>query len=115
MQKGEIFILYFYLSWLKGKPNALHLTLTHFCIRPASDVAISGLGWISVEPIRRTRGSELRNLDDSEHEIRLCVSVPKPVEVFLRPTLPIGTSGAEWYQYRELTDKEEEGRPKWYF
>ncbi|ESQ45831.1 hypothetical protein EUTSA_v10010252mg [Eutrema salsugineum] len=83
--------------------------------RPASDVAISGLGWISIEPIRRTRDTEPRNLSDAEHEIRVCVSVPKPVEVFIRPTLPIGTSGAEWYQYRDLTDKEEEVRPKWYF
>ncbi|XP_010503345.1 PREDICTED: NO-associated protein 1, chloroplastic/mitochondrial [Camelina sativa] len=83
--------------------------------RPASDVAISGLGWISIEPIRRTRGTEPRDLNDSEHQIRLCVSVPKPVEVFLRPTLPIGASGAEWYQYRDLTDEEEEVRPKWHF
>lgn len=100
---------------LFGKTNDPHLTLTHFLIRPASDVAISGLGWISIEPIRRTRGTEPRELNEAEHEIRLCVSVPKPVEVFLRPTLPIGTSGTEWYQYRELTDKEEEVRPKWYF
>jgi nitric-oxide synthase len=83
--------------------------------RPASDVAISGLGWISIEPIRKTRGTEPRDLNEAEHEIHICVSVPKPVEVFLRPTLPIGTSGTEWYQYRELTDKEEEVRPKWYF
>ncbi|CAN6984809.1 unnamed protein product [Brassica oleracea var. botrytis] len=83
--------------------------------RPASDVAISGLGWISIEPIRRVRDSEPRDLEDAEHEIRVCVSVPKPVEVFIRPTLPIGISGAEWYQYRDLSDKEEEVRPKWYF
>ncbi|KAF2615978.1 hypothetical protein F2Q70_00012453 [Brassica cretica] len=83
--------------------------------RPASDVAISGLGWISIEPIRRVRDSEPRDLEEAEHEIRVCVSVPKPVEVFIRPTLPIGTSGAEWYQYRDLSDKEEEVRPKWYF
>ncbi|CAD5325117.1 unnamed protein product [Arabidopsis thaliana] len=83
--------------------------------RPASDVAISGLGWISIEPIRKTRGTEPRDLNEAEHEIHICVSVPKPVEVFLRPTLPIGPSGTEWYQYRELTDKEEEVRPKWYF
>lgn len=84
--------------------------------RPASDVAISGLGWISIEPIRRSKDSEPpRDLQEAEHEIRVCVSVPKPVEVFIRPTLPIGTSGAEWYQYRDLSDKEEELRPKWYF
>jgi len=78
-------------------------------------VAISGLGWISIEPIRRVRDSEPRDLEDAEHEIRVCVSVPKPVEVFIRPTLPIGISGAEWYQYRDLSDQEEEVRPKWYF
>ncbi|XP_010547825.1 PREDICTED: NO-associated protein 1, chloroplastic/mitochondrial [Tarenaya hassleriana] len=83
--------------------------------RPASDVAISGLGWISIEPIRRTTGSEPRHLEDEEREICLAISVPKPVEVFVRPPLPVGTAGAGWYQYRELTDKEEETRPRWYF
>jgi nitric-oxide synthase len=45
----------------------------------------------------------------------LAVHVPKPVEIFVRPPIPVGKAGAEWYQYRELTDREQETRPKWYF
>ncbi|KAK4570900.1 hypothetical protein RGQ29_029672 [Quercus rubra] len=87
--------------------------------RPACDVAISGLGWISIEPVSRSirqsdSDSDL-NLKEKARELHLTVHVPKPVEVFVRPPLPVGKVGAEWYQYRELTDKEEEVRPKWFF
>ncbi|XP_075647691.1 NO-associated protein 1, chloroplastic/mitochondrial [Castanea sativa] len=87
--------------------------------RPACDVAVSGLGWISIEPVSRSirqsdSDSDL-NLKDKAGELHLTVHVPKPVEVFVRPPLPVGKVGAEWYQYRELTDKEEEVRPKWFF
>ena len=82
-------------------------------------MAISGLGWISIEPVSRSirqsdSDSDL-NLKDKAGELHLAVHVPKPVEVFVRPPLPVGKVGAEWYQYRELTDKEEEVRPKWFF
>lgn len=84
--------------------------------RPACDVAISGLGWISVEPKSKLLS---RSDSDSEEtaggELHLAVHVPKPVEIFVRPPMPVGKSGAGWYQYRELTDKEDEDRPKWYF
>ncbi|KAJ6415391.1 hypothetical protein OIU84_004230 [Salix udensis] len=83
--------------------------------RPASDVAISGLGWIAVEPASKPRGQSDINLDETINELHLAVHVPKPVEVFLRPPLPVGKAGAEWYQYRELSEKEEELRPKWHF
>ncbi|KAK7832332.1 no-associated protein 1 [Quercus suber] len=87
--------------------------------RPACDVAISGLGWISIEPVSRSirqsdSDSDL-NLKDKAGELHLTVHVPKPVEVFVRPPLPVGKAGTDWYQYRELTDKEEEVRPKWFF
>ncbi|KAH9678435.1 NO-associated protein 1 [Citrus sinensis] len=83
--------------------------------RPASDVAISGLGWISVEPVRRSiRNSDI-NLESTSGELHLAVHVPKPVEVFVRNPMPVGKAGAEWYQYRELTETELEVRPKWYF
>ncbi|KAL6321864.1 hypothetical protein AAG906_035568 [Vitis piasezkii] len=39
----------------------------------------------------------------------------KPVEIFVRPPIPVGKGGGEWYQYRELTEKEVEVRPQWYF
>nr|XP_043615104.1 NO-associated protein 1, chloroplastic/mitochondrial [Erigeron canadensis] len=82
--------------------------------RPACDVAISGLGWITVEPV----GLNLKEPDSNfveAMEIALDVHVPKPVEIFVRPPLPVGKVGGEWYQYRDLTEKEEETRPKWYF
>lgn len=74
-------------------------------------MAISGLGWISVEPISESG----LGTDESLDELQLSVSVPKPVQLFVRTPLPVGKAGAEWYQYRELTEEEEETRPKWYF
>ncbi|XP_075513230.1 LOW QUALITY PROTEIN: putative nitric oxide synthase [Primulina tabacum] len=83
--------------------------------RPACDVAISGLGWMSVEPFSQF----LKSSDPSEVEesgvITLKIHLPKPVEIFVRPPLPVGNAGGEWYQYNDLTEKEEEVRPKWYF
>lgn len=84
--------------------------------RPACDVAISGLGWIAIEPIGRSYGVLNSDLEESERkELILEVHVPKPVEIFVRSPLPVGKNGSEWYQYRELTEKEQEVRPKWYF
>lgn len=84
--------------------------------RPACDVSISGLGWITVEPVSQTLKEATSNLVEEEAmEISLDVHVPKPVEIFVRPPLPVGKLGGEWYQYRDLTEKEEETRPKWYF
>lgn len=83
--------------------------------RPASDVAISGLGWIAVEPVSKSLRRSDINLEETIKELHLAVHVPKPVEVFVRPPLPVGKAGAEWYQYRELTEKEEELRPKWHY
>ncbi|XP_062000071.1 putative nitric oxide synthase [Rosa rugosa] len=83
--------------------------------RPACDVAISGLGWISIEPICRLLRSSDSNSEKTAGELHLAVHVPKPVEIFVRSPIPVGKSGAEWYQYRELTEKEEEERPKWHY
>lgn len=78
-------------------------------------MAISGLGWIAVEPISRSPGVCDSNLEEADRELLLVVHVPKPVEIFVRPPLPVGKSGEEWYQYREFTEKELEVRPKWHF
>lgn len=78
-------------------------------------MAISGLGWISIEPICRLLRSSDSNLEKTAGELHLDVHVPKPVEIFVRSPIPVGKSGAEWYQYRELTEKEEEDRPKWHY
>lgn len=80
--------------------------------RPACDVAISGLGWITVEPFGP---SPVSDGGETGGEIVLAVHVPKPVEVFVRPPLPVGAAGGKWYEYRELTELEQEVRPKWYF
>ncbi|KAL1136314.1 hypothetical protein V6Z11_A12G231700 [Gossypium hirsutum] len=80
--------------------------------RPASDVAISGLGWITVEPRRESLGISESNFSETTKQLDIVVHVPKPVEIFVRPSIPVGKAGAEWYQYRELTEKEEEIRPK---
>lgn len=78
-------------------------------------MAISGLGWITIEPRRKSLGISDDSFAETVEELHLAVHVPKPVEIFVRSPIPVGKSGAEWYQYRELTEKEEEIRPKWYF
>ncbi|WCJ36469.1 P-loop containing nucleoside triphosphate hydrolases superfamily protein [Euphorbia peplus] len=83
--------------------------------RHASDVAISGLGWISVIPVSKSAKKEVLSLEETDKELQLAVHVPKPVEIFVRAPLPVGKAGSESYQYRELTEKEEELRPKWHF
>lgn len=83
--------------------------------RPACDVAISGLGWITLEPNNKMSSNSDSSPEETAGEIHLVVHVPRPVEIFVRPPLPVGKSGADWYQYRELTEKEEEARPKWHF
>ncbi|KAL8539577.1 hypothetical protein ACS0TY_001257 [Phlomoides rotata] len=87
----------------------------HDVERPACDVAISGLGWISIEPYSQFCKSSDSSGVEGGGEIGLVVHVPKPVEIFTRPPLPVGSAGGEWYQYRELTEMEVEVRPKWYF
>ncbi|CAA2987770.1 nitric oxide synthase [Olea europaea subsp. europaea] len=83
--------------------------------KPACDVAISGLGWISVEPVDQFLRTSYSSEGETVEELSLLVHVPKPVEIFVRPPLPVGKAGGEWYQYRELTEKEMDLRPKWYF
>lgn len=78
-------------------------------------MAISGLGWITIDPIPRSLRKSSINLEEVSKELHLAVHVPKPVEVFVRSPIPVGKAGAEWYQYRDLTDKEQEERPKWYY
>ena len=85
--------------------------------RPACDIAISGLGWISVEPSGVPSNGPDDNIEE-EHdggELHLVVHVPKPVEVFVRPPLPVGKAASQWYRYQELTEEEEELRPKWHY
>lgn len=88
-----------------------------YTCRPVCDVAISGLGWICVEPVNSEllRRSNLGGKPSAAGVLVMAVSVPKPVEIFIRSPMPVGKDGGEWYEFRELTEKEEEERPKWYF
>ncbi|CAA0836701.1 NO-associated protein 1-chloroplastic/mitochondrial [Striga hermonthica] len=102
-------------SWM-GLETKRELQLRYNNIeRPACDVAISGLGWISVEPFSQPCKSSEPRSEEISGEIALTVHVPKPVEIFIRPPLPVGGAGGQWYQYRELTEIEQETRPKWFF
>ncbi|CAL4890556.1 unnamed protein product [Urochloa decumbens] len=85
--------------------------------RPACDIAISGLGWISVEPSGVPSNSPDDNIEEEydDGELHLMVHVPKPVEVFVRPPLPVGKAASQWYHYQDLTEEEEELRPKWHY
>ncbi|XP_061353427.1 NO-associated protein 1, chloroplastic/mitochondrial [Gastrolobium bilobum] len=83
--------------------------------RPACDIAISGLGWFTVEPVGRSFKISQPKPIETAGELLLAVHVPGPVEIFVRTPIPVGKAGSEWYQYRELTEKEEEMRPKWHF
>ncbi|XP_031484256.1 putative nitric oxide synthase [Nymphaea colorata] len=80
--------------------------------RPACDIAVSGLGWIVLEPMGiSTEFSDLI-VEDTPRELHLTIHVPKPVEVFIRPPMPVGKAGAEWYMFQDLTEKQIEMRPK---
>uniref|UniRef100_A0ACD5ZAR7 Uncharacterized protein n=1 Tax=Avena sativa TaxID=4498 RepID=A0ACD5ZAR7_AVESA len=86
--------------------------------RPASDIAISGLGWIAVEPLGVPSSDPDGSAEEEEDvrgELHLTVHVPKPVEVFVRSPLPVGKAASQWYRYQELTEAEEELRPKWHY
>ncbi|KAJ1277448.1 hypothetical protein BS78_04G004700 [Paspalum vaginatum] len=85
--------------------------------RPACDIAISGLGWICVEPSGVPSSSPDDNIEEEYDggELHLMVHVPKPVEVFVRPPLPVGKAASQCYRYQELTEEEEELRPKWHY
>ncbi|XP_016462500.1 putative nitric oxide synthase isoform X3 [Nicotiana tabacum] len=83
--------------------------------RPTCDVAISGLGWFSVIPVNKSVGTSDPISEVTAGELTFAVHVPKPVEIFVRPPLPIGKAGGQWYDYRELTEEESEVRPKWFF
>lgn len=87
-----------------------------FPCRPACDLAISGLGWVTVESrytdIVEDVDSEM--MDNIDQGVELVIHTPKSVEVFVRPPLPVGRRSNEWYEFREMSDKELEARPQVY-
>ncbi|CAI6004717.1 unnamed protein product [Closterium sp. NIES-65] len=47
-----------------------------------------------------------------ESDVEVVVHVPKGIEVFVRPPMPVGWFANDWYQYEELSEKEEMSRPR---
>ncbi|MCO5582763.1 hypothetical protein L7F22_036662 [Adiantum nelumboides] len=86
-----------------------------FWNRPACDIAISGFGWMTIECgyTDHMEDLEAQNLA-VDKTVQVVVHVPRSVEIFVRPSLPIGTRGSEWYEFRELSEKELEARPPVY-
>ncbi|GLJ08092.1 hypothetical protein SUGI_0081200 [Cryptomeria japonica] len=100
----------------KGLESTHHINLkVEHKSRPLRDIAISGLGWVGIEERSSEDVVEATNSDilsKGDGDIHLVVHVPKPVEVFVRPPMPIGKLGSTWYEYSELTEEEQENRPK---
>ena len=72
--------------------------------RPAGDLAISGLGWITIGLVY----NEEEETGYINHVVRLRVHTPKAVETFIRPSMPVGSNATEWYEYMEVEDEESE-------
>ncbi|BBM98022.1 nitric-oxide synthase, plant [Marchantia polymorpha subsp. ruderalis] len=119
-----------------GKVQDIIFDLKQGTKHPAGDIAISGLGWITIGnsfPDEEDESEERVEDDDndrsnldivdidaevsedddelSEDAIELVLHTPKAVEVFVRPSLPLGKSGKSWYEYEELDDEELAARP----
>ncbi|CAM6008226.1 unnamed protein product [Sphagnum balticum] len=97
-------------SW-PGLLNQRDVTLTiksnlRSVMQPAGDIAISGLGWVTVGATSVYSEGDLgEELEEHESSIvRLKVWVPKAVEVFIRPSIPVGTSASQWYEYMDVDD-----------
>jgi hypothetical protein len=76
--------------------------------RPAGDLTISGLGWITVGLVY----NEEEETGYINHVVRLRVHSPKAVETYIRPSMPVGSKATEWYEYMEVEDDElEASRP----
>ncbi|KAG6554501.1 hypothetical protein Mapa_003879 [Marchantia paleacea] len=125
-----------------GKVQDIIFDLEQGTKHPAGDIAISGLGWITIGntfPGEEDESEEKVEDDDndrsildivdkdaeassdckddelSEDAIELVLHTPKAVEVFVRPSLPLGTSGKSWYEYEELDDEALAARPTVYY
>ncbi|KAI5078746.1 hypothetical protein GOP47_0006417 [Adiantum capillus-veneris] len=83
--------------------------------RPACDIAISGFGWMTIECgyTEHMEDLEAQNMG-IDKTVQVIVHVPRSVEIFVRPSLPVGTRGSEWYEFRELDETELEARPRVY-
>eukprot|EP00249_Psilotum_nudum_P024769 c29289_g2_i8 orf=757-2118(+) len=82
--------------------------------RPSCDIAISGLGWVTVESAtmeNRVNRDSSESREKVDHEALVIVHVPRAVEVFLREPIPVGIQGTEWYEYSELEEEDLEKRP----
>ncbi|KAL3685270.1 hypothetical protein R1sor_003292 [Riccia sorocarpa] len=121
-----------------GKVQDIIFDVEEGTSRPLGDIAISGLGWITIgraavedeeDTGEKADNEDMKNSsssfayaeteadgDDEESEpsaeaIELILHTPKAVEVFVRPSIPLGKSATRWYEYEELDDAELAARP----
>ena len=81
--------------------------------RPTGDIAISGLGWITVSGVARPTAGSTETLEPQG--VRLLVHTPRGVEVFVRDAIPVGGLAEKWYRFANLTEEEEISRPQLFF
>ncbi|CAM6093130.1 unnamed protein product [Calypogeia fissa] len=100
--------------------------------KPAGDVAISGLGWFTIGKANvieddvaedddgtiasATAGDEdSQDLYNEDEEILIVLHIPKTVEMFVRPSIPLGKKATKWYEYVDLSDAELAARPQVFY
>ncbi|KAL2629695.1 hypothetical protein R1flu_014381 [Riccia fluitans] len=126
-----------------GKVQDIIFDIEQEASRPVGDIALSGLGWITigrataleedtvekgydndakdsisdVKDAAIEAGGEDSDDDDelSAEAIELVLHTPKSVEVFVRPSIPLGKSATRWYVYEDLDDEELAARPAVYY
>eukprot|EP00850_Spirogloea_muscicola_P009206 SM000051S17566 [mRNA] locus=s51:461206:466047:+ [translate_table: standard] len=78
--------------------------------RPYGDIAVSGLGWIQVSAQPPRGGAAASPLG----KVRVRVQTARGVEVFLRPSLPVGEDATRWYEFIDLGPNEDNRPPVTY-
>ncbi|KAJ7532244.1 hypothetical protein O6H91_14G079500 [Diphasiastrum complanatum] len=79
--------------------------------RPAGDIAISGLGWVAVHESSADNDVSYGAKAVGEN-VNIIVHTPKAVEIFVRPSIPVGIDGSRWYKYVDLSEEQEQSLPK---
>eukprot|EP00850_Spirogloea_muscicola_P002426 SM000009S23555 [mRNA] locus=s9:741559:745038:+ [translate_table: standard] len=75
--------------------------------RPYGDIAVSGLGWIQVAAQPTRGGAAASPLGN----VRVSIQTARGVEVFLRPSLPVGEDATRWYEFMDLGPNEDSRPP----
>lgn len=62
-----------------------------------------------------TENDESPDLYNEDEEIVIVLHIPKAVEMFVRPSIPLGKKATSWYEYVDLTDDELNARPQVFY